>query len=292
MLDSGLPQDGLNEHVFDPRDVARYVTRVEPEDGRSAQFLDDPVWVHFSAGHVEHLLAQYGRTVDLRVPHRPGPTEHAGRLGDALDPLVATTSQWTALPTALVPIAYQLISEAVLAAPCLPDGPFGDGASVAATFPLEPLAMYDLVVAAPRTNGSDPVTVWSTRFVTSRYRGPDELIEHLGLRLTRFAPFTPAEILIDAAATLPGGAAETSDALMGALLTALGADTLPLPVSRPETYVVWRPTGAAWAVEGVLVDSLESLNRTGAFLAGGGAAEVGTRFAITGGRIGTQALLG
>ena len=67
MLDSGLPQDGLNEHVFDPRDVARYVTRVEPEDGRSAQFLDDPVWVHFSAGHVEHLVAQYGRTVDLRV---------------------------------------------------------------------------------------------------------------------------------------------------------------------------------------------------------------------------------
>ena len=189
-----------------------------------------------------------------------------------------------------MPIAYQLISEAVLAAPCLPDGPFGDGASVAATFPLEPLAMYDLVVAAPRTNGSDPVTVWPTRFVTSRYRGPDELIEHLGLRLTGFAPFTPAEILIDAAATLPGGAAETSDALMGALLTALGADTLPLPVSRPETYVVWRPTGAAWAVEGVLVDSLESLNRTGAFLAGGGAAEVGTRFAITGGGIGTQAL--
>ena len=183
-----------------------------------------------------------------------------------------------------------MISEAVLAAPCLPDGPFGDGASVAATFPLEPLAMYDLVVAAPRTNGSDPVTVWPTRFVTSRYRGPDELIEHLGLRLTGFAPFTPAEILIDAAATLPGGAAETSDALMGALLTALGADTLPLPVSRPETYVVWRPTGAAWAVEGVLVDSLESLNRTGAFLAGGGAAEVGTRFAITGGGIGTQAL--
>ena len=30
---------------------------------------------------------------------------------------------------------------------------------------------------------------------------------------------------------------------MGALLAAIGADTLPLPVSRPATYVVWRFDG-------------------------------------------------
>jgi hypothetical protein len=291
VIDSGLTQDGLNEYVFDPRDVSRYVALVEPADGRTAQFLDDPVWAHFSAGHVEQLLALYDRVVDLRVSRTdPPPQSSPGALTAVLAPLEATSRQWTALPVTLSPTAYQAIAEATAAAPCLPDGPFGDGSSLAATFALEPLAMYDLVVAAPRTDGSDPMTVWPTRFITSRYAGPDELIEHLGLNLTGFAPFAPADLVIDAAAVIPGGAAETSDALMGTLLAALGADTLPLPVSRPETYVFWRQDGATWVIEGVLLDSLESLYRTGAFLTGTGTAEIGTRFKIAGGRIGRQTL--
>jgi hypothetical protein len=282
---TGLTQDGLNEHVFDPRDIARYVALVEPADGRSAQFTDDPIWVHFSAGHVEALLAAYERKVDIRVARTdPPPQASEADLLAILLPLAPLSQLATAFPAQLSPTAWTLIDEALAEAPCVPDVPFGDGVSIATRFALEPLAMYDLAVTAPRTDGTDPMTVWPTRFVTSRYSGPAALVADLGLATPGPAPFRPAEILIDPAAVIPGGGLEVSDQQLGALLAAIGADTLPLPTRRPETYVVWRQVGTNWQIEGVLVDSLESLNRTGAVLINPGQpderADIGTRFKL------------
>jgi hypothetical protein len=199
-------------------------------------------------------------------------------------PLVPLSQHVTAFPAKLSPKAWTLIDDALAQAPCVPDVPFGDGVSVATRFALEPLAMYDLAVTAPRTDDTDPMTVWPTRFVTSRYSGPAALVADLGLATPGPAPFRPAEILIDPAAIIPGGGLEVSDQQLGALLAAIAADTLPLPTRRPETYVVWRQSGGNWQIEGVLVDSLESLNRTGAVLINPGQpderAEIGTRFKL------------
>ena len=60
-------QDGLNEHVFDARDVGRYLIGVEPANGRATQFTGDPIWAHFDAGHVKQLLEQYGRTLAIEI---------------------------------------------------------------------------------------------------------------------------------------------------------------------------------------------------------------------------------
>ncbi len=295
VLDSGLTQDGLNEHVFDPRDIARYIATVEPADGRASQFTDDPIWVHFSAGHVKALLAMHDRKVGVRVARTdPPPQSTPDDLIIVLTPLVPLSEIATAFPAKLAPKAWTLIEEALGEAHCIPGVPFGDGVSIATRFALEPLAMYDLAVTAPRTDDSDAMTVWPTRFVTSRYSGPAALIADLGLATAGPAPFRPAEIIIDPAASIPGGALEISDQQLGALLAAIGADTLPLPTRRPEIHLVWRLSGTSWQIEGVLVDSLESLNRTGAFLINADQpderAEIGTRFKLNRARIGGASL--
>ena len=127
--------------------------------------------------------------------------------------------------------------------------------------------MYDFRVIAPRSDGSDaekPVVINATRFTTSRYANPAELLSHLGYPQGELSPYPVDDILLPADATLPGGGAETSDSLMDELLRAIDAETLPLPSDRPNSYVLWRQTNRGWLIEGLLVDSLESLNRKSA----------------------------
>jgi hypothetical protein len=153
-------------------------------------------------------------------------------------------------------------------------------------FDLEPNAMYDFELVAPRTAGVDPVVVHATRFTTSRYSGPRELLAALGYGLDGDSgPYGPDDIILDPAAVLPTGVTmEVSDGLLDDLLRAIGADTLPLPTTTPRTHVVWRQVGSGWEVEGVLVDSLESLHREAAIRVGSGSA-ITTRFSLQGAEI-------
>lgn len=265
-LETGNTQDGLNEYVFDARDVNRHLILVEPEDGRAVHFTDDPIWAHFDAGHMEQLLDQYGRKLQIEVCRTdPPPQSTPGALSNVLAPLPATALEWMNGPASLQPKGYQRLNAALESVPCLPDGPVVGGASLAAQFELEPNAMYDLRILAPKTDGSQPSVVTATRFLTSRYSGPNALMNSLGYATDSQSPYRPDDILLSQGASLPSGVIEeVSDSLLDELMSEMGVDTLPLPRMHAVSYAVWSQSGKNWELEGLLIDSLESLNRTGA----------------------------
>lgn len=262
-------QDGLNEHVFDARDVGRYLIGVEPANGRATQFTGDPIWAHFDAGHVKQLLEQYGRTLAIEIRRTdPKPQSTPAALDALIAPLPLTLA-WLALPDALQPVGYQLIHEALKEAPCLPGtGPMG-GASVAVTAPLEPEADYDLNVVA--TKGSDRAVVLATRFRTSRYASPAAMLEALGYGATATGLFLPDDLVVPDEAVLPAGGFVEGDAALDAALAAIDAETLALPALEAKSYVLWRFDAAttSWLVEGLLVDSLEPMKRELTMIVGG-----------------------
>jgi hypothetical protein len=68
-------QDGLNECIFDARDIDRYLVAVEPADGRDVHFTDDRIWAHFDAGHVQQLLEQYHRELVIEIRRTDPPPQ-------------------------------------------------------------------------------------------------------------------------------------------------------------------------------------------------------------------------
>jgi len=282
-------QDGLNEHVFDARDVGRYLIGVEPANGRATQFTGDPIWAHFDAGHVKQLLEQYGRTLAIEVRRTdPRPQSTPAALDAAIAPLPVTLV-WMALPDAMQPVGYQLIHEALKDAPCLSGtGPMG-GASVAVTAPLEPEADYDLNVVANK--GSDRAVVLATRFRTSRYASPAAMLDALGYGATATGLFLPDDLIVPDGAVLPAGGFVEGDAALDAALATIDAETLALPERAPKSYVLWRFDAATtrWQVEGLLVDSLEPMKRELTVI-GGGVATPGVRIAPAAAAVGAHTM--
>lgn len=287
-LSVGEVQDGLNEHVFDARDMARYITRVEPLDGRAIHFTDDPLWVHFNEGHVSQLADIYGYELAIEVRRTdPPPQTTPALLADKLAPLPVIAS-WHNSPRELNSTGARRINEALLESPCLPNGPAAGGASMAAQVELEPLAMYDLNLVA-RDGSGLTILISGTRFTTSRYSGPEQMLADMGYDSARDAPFPAEEMIITGPAPNLSGTLEESDAALGELLSHFDADTLPLPTERPNSYVFWRFDGADWVIDGVLVDSLEPMKREGAVVTASGS-DIVTRLLLSGGAIGTEPL--
>ena len=279
---ANTPQDGLNEYVFDARDVSRYLIAVEPADGRSWQFTDDPIWIHFDNGHVEQLLSLYGRELEIEVRRTDPPPQPTPELLTAVLAPLTVAMTWLALPGELQPTGYQRLNEAILRAPCLGEGSPMGGASVAALVDLEPDADYDLRVLAARTGDTDPAVVLATRFHTSRYGNPRALLDALGYPVGMDGPFLPGDLLIPEGMTLPTGAFAVSDAELDAALAAVDADTWPLPTRRSATQVLWRFAADHWQIEGVMIDSLEPLQRVRTVVeAGSSVPSVGTRCDIS-----------
>lgn len=284
-----VQQDGLNEHVFDARDVGRYLIGVEPANGRATQFTGDPIWAHFDAGHVKQLLEQYGRTLAIEIRRTdPKPQSTPAALDAVIAPL-PVTFVWLALPDAIQPVGYQLIHEALKDAPCLSGtGPMG-GASVAVTAPLEPEADYDLNVVA--TKAGDRAVVLATRFRTSRYASPAAMLDALGYGATATGLFLPDDLIVPDEAVLPAGGFVEGDAALDAALAAIDAETLALPEREPKSYVLWRFDAAttSWLVEGLLVDSLEPMKRELTVIVGG-VATPGVRIAPASAAVGAHSM--
>ncbi len=288
-LGIGQMQDGVNEHVFDARDMARYINLVEPVDGRAIHFTGDPLWVHFSEGHVSQLAELYGYELAIEVRRTdPPPQVTRALLIDKMAPLPVITS-WHAGPTDFDSRGATRINKALLEAPCLPDGSATGGASMAATVELEPLAMYDLNLVARDKDSDLSILISGTRFTTSRYEGPQQMLADLGYDAAGEAPFPAREILVTGPPRDLSGAFEESDTALGELLAQFDADTLPLPTDRPNSHVVWRFDGADWVIDGVLVDSLEPMKREGAVVTASGS-EIVTRLLLAQGAIGTESL--
>lgn len=257
------PQDGLNEYIFDARDVSRYLIASEPADGRSSpHFLDDPIWIHFDAGHVEQLLEMYGRELQLEVFRTDPPPQPGANLGIVMQPVTLDLGYFN-LAEQHQPVAYQRINTAISTLPCISaDAAVGGTSLAASSEELIADADYDLVLSAPSADSADKPVVYKTRFHTSRYANPRELLDDLGYRSGEVAPYQPDDLIIPEGMALPtGDAVLDSDAALDAALAAIDADTLPLPEKRPRSYILWRLVAGAWHIEGLLIDSLEALKR-------------------------------
>ena len=228
-------QDGLNECLFDARDIDRYLIAVEPADGRAVHFTGDPIWAHFDAGHVEQLLEQYGRSLSIEIARTdppPQPTPEA--LAEQLSPVI-TVGTWHALPRRMQPVGYQRINDALVdpsIAPCVPSGAPMGGASLAITAAIAPDADYDLTIVA--TKGADRPVVRATRFHTSRYASPRALLDALGYTQPTLSPYLPDDFILADGVTMPAGAFVEGDAALDTALAAIDAETLPLPTRSPE----------------------------------------------------------
>ncbi len=239
-------QDGLNEYKFDPRDIVRYLSRTEPADGRDIVFTDDPLWVHFNTGHVEALVDRYGRELQLWVRRTdPPPQRDLAAMEIAVFPELIKVHRLIS-PFSTLSVAEQRINEAVAEAPCLPDDPVTGGVSLGAQFRLEPNAMYDFNLIARRKGVTDPapVIVNATRFKTSRYANPSEMLAALGFATSGLTPFAPQDIILADTMSLPSGVLSVSDLEMSVALAAIDADTLPLPGDEPRVIALWRHLGS------------------------------------------------
>src|SRR5262249_36880306 len=138
---------GYDERTFDPRGIARYVTRATPGHEDPPQFLDDPVGFWFMVDHLPPLVDKYDRVLQVKVLHTtpaPGslynaPLHVAGSL-HILD--VTTGVDWSVDTLNWFPADYRVV-EAALAAPCIGGAPALGSASVAVKAKLEPRSEYD-----------------------------------------------------------------------------------------------------------------------------------------------------
>ncbi|MEL6894079.1 MAG: hypothetical protein AAFP84_20990, partial [Actinomycetota bacterium] len=265
--------DGLNEYLFDASDVGRYVIATEPADGRGTHFVDDPIWIHFEVDHIETLLDQYGHELAIEVRRTDPPPQRGADISMLIAPL-ATQVAWLPLATQYQATGTRALNQAVLDSPCLPDGsPFG-GASAAVDVELDPDADYDLLLTAKGGTGGDRV-IRATRFHTSRYAEPDELVAALGFGATGASP--PDELILTDDQDLPAGDLVVGDLTLDEALRDIGADTLPLPSYGCRTYLLWRLEGSAWRIAGVLLDSLETMSRQRTVVDADGVAGLGDR---------------
>lgn len=264
------PQDGLNEYRFDARDIERYLIGVEPADDRAVHFTDDPIWAHFEAGHVEQLLDLYGRELTIEVRRTDPPPQPTPELRASILEPILLNGQWTELSNSRQALGNQRLNASTLASTCLSNGAPFDGASLAMTGDLEPLADYDLRILAPMADDNDPSTpedadspvVLATRFETSRYANPRALLDALGFTESPVSPYLPDDLFVPDGAVLPTADKTISDSALFDALAALDADTLPLPKRRPRTYLFWQvDSDGLWHIHGMLLDSLEPLHR-------------------------------
>ncbi|MGB6231738.1 MAG: hypothetical protein WBF53_16600 [Litorimonas sp.] len=261
-LDPKISLDGPNEHVFDPKDVERYLHGVEPEDGRSAHFRDDPIWVHFKYGHVGQLLQRYGRTLFIDVRRTDPPPAPGGRETSVRVP-AKDIADWLPGPEALASEGERRVNAALRNAPCLSVELLLGGASLTRPFELEPNAMYDLALVAKSEDGSPDRRIHATRFVSSRYRDPGEMMEHLGFPRGEYNPYRPKEIVLDGDFVAPDKTFTAGDKALDQVLRQNGLDTLQLPQDNPVTYLIWQKRGNRFELAGVLLDALEPLRRQG-----------------------------
>lgn len=260
-------QDGLNEFIFDPRDIDRYLVCSEPANGGIAHFTDDPIVFHFAQNHIPSLLEGYGRELDIVVRRTDPPPQSGVDITTLLTPLTGTLAFFNLSKTLKSPFD-QRIDEAIEESPCLdPENPITPGQTLVGDFELEPNAMYDVDLnAVTIAAGDNAVRVSASRFVTSRYANPGEMLEAFGFAIAPAAnPSPPGELVINAGISLPssGDGLTISDSAFDSTMADLGLETLGLPDAEPRVFQLWQVDsgGGAMRLAALLLDGVEPINR-------------------------------
>ncbi|NKS56162.1 hypothetical protein GS504_00845 [Rhodococcus hoagii] len=254
---------------FDPGFLSRYLTGYTPADHEQFHFTGDPVSATFRAPYIAQFAKQMGRGIGLAARRTDLTTStHAFLLPDPSGVMLANGVHGQGISTSdlLGPAARQL--------GCLTPS---DGAQIAAAFPLEPRTPYELSVGLPLTGATfkpgDPELDGIT-FITSAYRGPEELIEAFNLHADvgdlALAPTSHGDLALgpggDGSSVALAGLADGSvsdDAQLEQVLAQLGVPPLRA-VTEPRSTVLWALSAAGqWSVAGLLLESPEPLSRPG-----------------------------
>ena len=170
----------------------------------------------------------------------------------------------------------QRVDAAIDESPCLDaDAPITPGQTLVGDFELEPNAMYDVdLMAVTIAGGGDAARVSASRFVTSRYANPGEMLEAFGFAASATAnPTPPGELIIDAGVSLPfaGDGLTISDSAFDSVMADLGLETLGLPDDAPRVFQLWQvdTAGGAMRLAALLLDGLEPINREASVVQGG-----------------------
>lgn len=271
-------QDGPNEHLFDARDLDRYLAASSPETGAIAHFTADPVVFHFAHDHVANLVARYGRALQIEVRRTDPPPQPGGSLLTAAATPLIGLIQTLHIAGSLMTPAEQAITEAVQAAPCIPgERPVG-GTAIAGIYPLKPDVFYDANLWAKKTaNASDRALISAANFRTSRYANPGEMVAANGCATDgTVAPSPAPELILQPGATLPAvpaisapvGAEPPSDRLFDAAMNAMALGTLGLPKDGARLFQIWEQQGSNMVTVAFLGDALEPLNRQAHVISG------------------------
>ena len=283
--DGPVIQDGPNECIFDPRDVDRYLLGSDPANAAIAHFTDDPVVFYFSQAHIGNLLEVYGRELSIEVRRTDPPPQPGGDISALIAPLPGVVSK-VGLPQELQSDFDQRIDVAIKAAPCLAGvDPMTGGTAMAGTYPLEPKVMYDCdLMARVSADHTDKLRAQASRFTTSRYANPREMVEAIGMGTgSQASPAPPFELVIEQGKSVPANIMGPSDRDFDIAMADMGLETLGLPDGQPRLFQIWQPDAAGGAMHMValLVDALEPLDRKAAIVQGDSMREPGNMVCST-----------
>jgi hypothetical protein len=243
------------QDVFRPEMLQRYLGGYDPAQSEQFRFCDDPLRAHFTQDHVAALAHAYG--FDLKVAQR-----RVDKAGHEYDAPVLLSPQWSfALTPAFLAPPDRIRWNYATASQCKTPPP---GSTASAADPgLEPEAWYEVYVQAKATEPSfADGRLPGVTFRTSRWRDPSEMFAALGFATAGHAaaPVLSGDLEIGAAAFPP--ALDDDQAFQNAL-TAMGLPGWPV-AEQPRLSRLW-VAGAAggWLFAGLLVESLEPIDRPG-----------------------------
>jgi hypothetical protein len=252
----------LEQDVFDPRALSGYVL-AQPTLEDPPAFLDDPVRVHFSVGHLTELLDRYHRDFKMEVRRTDVPAAPVTEGGGALNLLFQASFHQK-----LTDAVDVILADAIFQSACLggTEPPLG-GTEGEIAFDMAPDAGYELRVLAPDRLDPDEPQEHSlfvrAPFRSSHFRNPLELFAALGFG-TPSDPGVqyPADHVLPVEFTPPALPARPGDdAELGDALHQFGLDALETPTG-PRTTLLWtpRPDGT-FQVIGLLLEAPEPIER-------------------------------
>jgi hypothetical protein len=242
--------------------------RALPDDPRGAHFTDDAMAVMFTSTMVPELIELSGAKLKFRV-RRTDPRGGGAEVAPDQMTLTRTGGNRDIWPGGHETFADTLAEKA----PCVTGTPTV-GETMLLKVPLDPDASYLLDIFAQ--NGVGPITEFGqSRFRTSRYSGPIQQLNAMGLALSD--PDLLPDVLLNTDPQPRNDA--PSDRAFEEACGDLGFD--PEPPAFPQTQALWTFDGS-WKLSGVRLSSPEALNRTAVLFASNGISRNDERLKLQG----------
>jgi hypothetical protein len=245
----------LNQNVFEPVMLERYLAGYEPGQSEQFRFYKDRISTHFSQSHVMGLAAAYGFKISTAVRRIDRPRdEHAKPI--LFTPLWAFGDNKVFM-SAVNRARFDAVSLSVCPQPT-------PGATATIQPTLEPEAWYE-VYASADVDGESRGRLRGVTFKTSRWQDPEEMLRALGFEVSGAAPMPvlAGDLGVAGTAITGGAVIKDDDQAFQNALHDLGLSSWPVATS-PRQSRIWTSDGAGgWRLAGFMLESPEPIHRPG-----------------------------